>query len=85
MKTNEMKPPNHSHAWRGAWNRPMHVDENELHPFTVARMTDHNVRGLDERDTFKDDSNHYADPRRPKEKLDRWETEGGYLKDSGGL
>lgn len=40
-------PPNHSHAWRGTWNRPMHIDENTPHPFTIARMTDHNVRGTD--------------------------------------
>ena len=39
--------PNHSHAWRGTWNRPMHLDENTQHPFTIARMTDHNVRGTD--------------------------------------
>src|SRR5690349_9167338 len=38
---------NHSHAWRGAWNRPMFIDENRLHPFEIARMTDHNVRGPD--------------------------------------
>lgn len=37
----------HSHAWRGAWNRPMRIDERGLHPFTVARMTDHNVKGRD--------------------------------------
>jgi hypothetical protein len=37
--------PNHSHAWRGSWNRPMNIDEDSHHPFTVARMTDHNVRG----------------------------------------
>lgn len=42
------KQPNHSHAWKGAWSRPMHVDENSLHPLEVARMTDHNVRGMDE-------------------------------------
>lgn len=39
--------PNHSHAWRGTWNRPMLIDENTQHPFTIARMTDHNVRGSD--------------------------------------
>lgn len=43
------RPANYSHAWRGSWDRPMKVDENLLHPFTVARMTDHNVRGTSER------------------------------------
>jgi hypothetical protein len=38
---------NHSHAWRSAWNRPMLMDEDKVHPFDVARMTDHNVRGAD--------------------------------------
>jgi hypothetical protein len=35
-------------AWRGAWDRPLKLDEKSLDPFTVARMTDHNVRGMDE-------------------------------------
>lgn len=39
--------PNHSHAWRGTWNRPMYIDEDSMDAFTVARMTDHNVRGTD--------------------------------------
>lgn len=33
------------HAWKGSWNRPMLVNEKGIHPFTIARMTDHNVRG----------------------------------------
>jgi hypothetical protein len=41
------KDPNHSHAWHGTWNRPMQIDEDSLDPFTVARMTDHNVRATD--------------------------------------
>lgn len=41
------KIPNHSHAWRGTWNRPMKMDEDFMHPFTVARMTNHKVRGND--------------------------------------
>lgn len=40
---------NHSHAWRGTWERPVNVDETYQHPFTIARMTDHNVRGSDEK------------------------------------
>lgn len=40
--------PNHSHAWHGVWDRPVKVDEDSLHPFTVARMTDHNVKGRDD-------------------------------------
>ena len=38
--------PNHSHAWKGSWERPMYLDEDSMDPFTVARMTDHNVRGV---------------------------------------
>ena len=54
-QNNELSPkdqaaPNHSHAWRGTWDRPMKSDENEMHPFTVARMTDHNVRATDNED-----------------------------------
>lgn len=41
------KAENHSHAWRGTWDRPVHIDEDQAHPFTIARMTDHNVRGHD--------------------------------------
>ena len=37
----------HPHAWRGSWRRPLEIDERREHPFTIARMTDHNVRGLD--------------------------------------
>ncbi|OQW46211.1 MAG: hypothetical protein A4S09_16585 [Proteobacteria bacterium SG_bin7] len=46
-QTTKTYEPNYSHAWRGSWDRPMLVDENTLHPFTVARMTNHNVRGTD--------------------------------------
>jgi hypothetical protein len=35
-------------AWRGSWDRPMHLDESSLDPLTAARMTDHNVRGGDQ-------------------------------------
>ena len=38
----------HSHAWHGSWSRPMSIDEGGLHPFTIARMTDHNVSGVDD-------------------------------------
>lgn len=51
MEITEIKPPglldNHSHAWRGVWNRPMYMDEDRMHPFNVARMTNHNVKGRD--------------------------------------
>lgn len=40
--------PNHTHAWRGTWDRPVKIDEKTQHPFTIARMTDHNVKGTDE-------------------------------------
>ncbi len=40
--------PNHSHAWRGSWYRPMLIDEDSLDALTIARMTDHNVRGSDD-------------------------------------
>jgi hypothetical protein len=33
--------------WKPAWSRPLKIDERSLDPFTVARMTDHNVRGID--------------------------------------
>jgi len=35
------------HAWKGTWERPVEVDEDSFDPLTVARMTDHNVRGSD--------------------------------------
>jgi hypothetical protein len=41
------------HAWKGVWERPMKIDENSLDPLTVARMTDHNVRGSDEEEKGK--------------------------------
>lgn len=41
------RPIVQSHAWRGTWNRPMLIDESTQHPFTIARMTNHNVRGSD--------------------------------------
>jgi len=41
------KIPKHDHAWRGTWERPLHVDEDDFDPLTIARMTDHNVRGTD--------------------------------------
>jgi hypothetical protein len=40
--------PDHSHEWRGTWKRPVRVDEKTQHPFTLARMTDHNVKGRDD-------------------------------------
>ncbi len=60
--------PNHSHAWRGSWDRPMLIDEDSLHPFTVARMTDHNVRGVDKRVTGESQVNIDAE-RHPEEQL----------------
>lgn len=39
------KAERHRLAWKGAWDRPMKVDEDSLDPLTSARMTDHNVRG----------------------------------------
>lgn len=39
---------NHAHAWKGTWDRPVKVDEDSFDPLTIARMTDHNVRGEDE-------------------------------------
>jgi hypothetical protein len=43
----EPVPQPQPHAWRETWDRPVKVDENKIHPFTLARMTDHNVRGRD--------------------------------------
>jgi hypothetical protein len=42
-----LKQPNHSHAWKGVWDRPVKVDEDFYHPFTIARMTNHKVRCCD--------------------------------------
>ena len=41
-RTDAPRPP---HEWQGSWRRPMHVDEDSFDRLTVARMTDHNVRG----------------------------------------
>lgn len=46
-----------SHAWHGTWDRPLKIPEEGQHPFTIARMTDHNVRGRDDND---------AGPSKPK-------------------
>ena len=32
-------------AWQGTWSRPVKVDAASYDPLTIARMTDHNVRG----------------------------------------
>jgi len=45
------------HSWKGSWERPLELDEESVHPFTVARMTDHNVRGRDD-DEEDDESEH---------------------------
>jgi hypothetical protein len=37
--------PRHPSEWRGTWYRPVRLDEDSHDPLTVARMTDHNVRG----------------------------------------
>lgn len=42
--------PAHEHAWKGSWDRPVKVDEDSFDPLTIARMTDHNVRGENEED-----------------------------------
>jgi hypothetical protein len=39
--------PDHSHEWKRTWSRPVKIDERREHPFTIARMTDHNVKGRD--------------------------------------
>ncbi len=36
-----------NHSWTGTWTRPVKIDEKSFDPLTVARMTDHNVRGGD--------------------------------------
>ncbi|MCM2321846.1 MAG: hypothetical protein NDJ90_01130 [Oligoflexia bacterium] len=58
------KPPTGGHAWKGTWERPLNVDEKSVDPLTVARMTDHNVRG----------EGHYASME--KEKPRRQRTKG---------
>lgn len=51
----------HRHAWRGTWDRPMNIDEDSHDPFTIARMTDRNVRGVngkpDQRQVLKSSRN----------------------------
>lgn len=44
---NDTPSNKNSKSWRGTWNRPVSVDENSYDPLTIARMTDHNVRGKD--------------------------------------
>ena len=46
-ETAKTKNKKQSHAWEGTWSRPMKISEKGLHPFTIARMTDHNVTGGD--------------------------------------
>ncbi len=42
------KPASRSgQPWRGSFNRPMKVDPESYDPLTAARMTDHNVKGVD--------------------------------------
>jgi hypothetical protein len=36
-------------GWSGTWERPVKVDESSYDPLTIARMTDHNVRGRDKK------------------------------------
>jgi hypothetical protein len=43
------------HAWKGTWERPMKINPEGLDPFTIARMTDHNVRGTDENGNENDE------------------------------
>lgn len=70
-----IKTQNHSHAWRGSWERPMRMDEDLLHPFTIARMTDHNVRGNDRIQTVTVPPTSYN-----REVPDGcWESEGGSI------
>lgn len=64
-QSNKKKCINTSHAWKGVWNRPMKIDEDSLSPFTVARMTDHNVRGSD-----RDDTGDLADDQMTKEEME---------------
>jgi hypothetical protein len=46
----------------------MYMDEDKLHPFNVARMTDHNVKG---RDRIP------VNGKQPTEPTDTWADEGG--------
>ncbi len=59
--------PKQPHAWRGVWNRPLKVDEDSLDALTVARMTNHNVRGSDEDEKNEEERGAYhAPPAKPK-------------------
>jgi hypothetical protein len=44
------------HSWVGTWERPITIDEQSFDPLTVARMTDHNVRGSDQNTDTSDES-----------------------------
>ena len=35
-------------AFKGSWERPVKIDQESTDPLTLARMTDHNVRGMGE-------------------------------------
>jgi hypothetical protein len=59
----EAKPEDVSgQAWRGSFDRPMKVDRQSYDPLTLARMTDHNVRGVD------DEWDHEMDKKRSDQK-----------------
>lgn len=75
MSSLQSKVPNHRHEWRGSWNRPIKIDEDDFDAFTIARMTDHNVRGLDA-ETISEPTQARR-PLQSAEFSDCWESEGG--------
>jgi hypothetical protein len=44
---NDIPANNSKKSWRGSWDRPVSIDEQSYDALTIARMTDHNVRGND--------------------------------------
>ncbi len=41
-----MPEDNNKKEFKGSWERPVKVDKESMDPLTLARMTDHNVRGM---------------------------------------
>jgi hypothetical protein len=57
---NNPDPIDTSHAWSGSWDRPLKIDEKSHDPLTIARMTDHNVRGHDDERQNESRADHVA-------------------------
>ncbi|HEX4925320.1 MAG TPA: hypothetical protein VFV50_14595 [Bdellovibrionales bacterium] len=45
----------HPGTFKKAWDRPLNLDKGSHDPLTIARMTDHNVRGRSHNDDDEHD------------------------------